>query len=69
MDINTALNVKIVFKAKEKKVGDFMKNNAEVVIRRVGEKYMTGSKPLRIKIGEILEGKIKLNYRGNKDNE
>ncbi|MDU1442074.1 hypothetical protein HF847_00905 [Clostridium cochlearium] len=46
-----------------------MKNNAEVVIRRVGEKYMTGSKPLRIKIGEILEGKIKLNYRGNKDNE
>ncbi|CDI50310.1 hypothetical protein [Clostridium tetani] len=45
-----------------------MKDNLQATIKRVGEKYKTASKPLRIKIGEILEGKIKLNYRGNKNN-
>ncbi|WP_156939973.1 hypothetical protein [Clostridium lundense] len=40
-----------------------MKEDLKVVIRRVGDKYKNAPKPLKITIGQILEGKIKLSNR------
>ncbi|WP_158088095.1 hypothetical protein [Clostridium botulinum] len=46
-----------------------MKENLQVTIKRVGAKYKKAPMPLRIKIGEILEGKIKLNLLEEKNND
>lgn len=43
-----------------------MKEDLKSTIKRVGNKYKEAPRPLRITIGKILEGKIKLtiNERG-----
>lgn len=46
-----------------------MGKNLEAVIKRVGMKYLEASKPLRITVGEILEGKINAKVQGGKSNE
>ncbi|WP_258017512.1 MULTISPECIES: hypothetical protein [Clostridium] len=38
-----------------------MKEDLQATIKKVGAKYKNAPMPLRIKIGKILEGKIKLN--------
>ncbi|MBY6805171.1 hypothetical protein HYH33_16780 [Clostridium botulinum] len=41
----------------------------ESVVNRVGEKYLISSKELRVTIGEILMGKLRLNYEINKKSD
>lgn len=43
-----------------------MKEDLKVVIRRVGDKYKNAPKPLKVTIGQILEGKIKLSNGGTR---
>lgn len=38
-----------------------MKEDLQTRIKKIGAKYKNAPMPLRIKIGKILEGKIKLN--------
>lgn len=45
---------------------DYMKEDLKVVIRRVGDKYKNAPKPLKVTIGQILEGKIKLSNGGTR---
>lgn len=42
------------------------KENLECLVIRVGKKYVQATMPLKITIGEILAGKIELNYGRNK---
>lgn len=43
--------------------------NLKVSILRVGKKYVQATMPLKITIGEILAGKIELNYKRNKKSD
>lgn len=40
--------------------------NLKVLIVRISKKYVQAPISLRVSIGEILEGKIELNYKKNK---
>lgn len=40
-----------------------MKASLKEIILRVGSKYSQSPKELRVIIGEILEGKIKIDYK------
>lgn len=42
------------------------KEDLKHLIIRVGKKYEQAPRLLRVTIGEILEGKVKLNYKRNK---
>lgn len=48
---------------------EIMSKTLEATIKRVGEKYKAAPKPLRLIIGQILSGKIKLKIQGGKANE
>lgn len=39
------------------------------IISRIGYEYLNAPKPLKITIGEILMGKIELNYERNKKSD
>lgn len=39
------------------------------LVTTVGEKYVQATMPLKITIGEILAGKIELNYKRNKKSD
>lgn len=44
-----------------------MSDNIKATIKRVGDKYKTAPKQLKITIGEILAGKIKLQESINRE--
>lgn len=46
-----------------------VKEDLKDVIKRVGTRYVRAPKSLRITIGEILAGKIELNYEKNKKSD
>lgn len=46
-----------------------VKEDLKDVVKRVGKKYVRAPKYLRITIGEILQGKIELNYEKNKKSD
>lgn len=37
----------------------------ELVVRKIGKKYLISSKELKVTVGEILIGKLRLNYEIN----
>lgn len=46
-----------------------MSDKVKSTIKRVGDKYKEAPRTLRITIGQILEGKVKLKMLGGKSNE